>query len=213
MRMIANTSCDLGVAKPRVLTVFHLLSWWKFLSVVHYLKNNGERSIPGNYHPISILPIISKIFESFVNNRISKYLGGITLFSHLPYGFSAFRSTADLPTVLSKCNYNSFDVGGETRAIALDISKAFDKVWHAGLLHKLRSYIVRSSVLSIVVSFLQDRPIKVVLDGQSSTSHGINASVPQGSVLGPTLFLVHIIDLPNGAIYADETTAHQHTNT
>ena len=70
----------------------------------------------------------------------SKYLEGTELFSDLQYGFRAFRSTAHLLTVLSERIYNSLDVGGETRAIALDISKAFDNVWHAGLLHKLKAY-------------------------------------------------------------------------
>ena len=64
-------------------------------------------------------------------------------------------------------------------AIALDILKAFDKIWHAGLLHKLKAYVVRDSILSIIESFLQDRAIKVVLDVQSSTPHDINTEVPQ----------------------------------
>ena len=83
---------------------------------------------------------MSKIFESFVNDRISKYLEATGLLSDLQYGFKAFRSTADLLTVLSKPIYNSLDVGGETSAIALDIFQAFDKVWHAGLLHMLDCY-------------------------------------------------------------------------
>mgnify|MGYP003323128865 FL=1 len=108
--------------------------------------------------------------------------------------------------------YNSLDAGGETRAIALDISKAFDKVWHAGLLHKLKAYGV-GSILCILESFLKERSLKVVLDGQSSPLFCINAGVPQGSVLGPTLFLVFINDLPDEVlsrigIYADDTTLY-----
>ena len=103
------------------------------------------------------------------------------------------------------------DACGETRAIALDISKAFDKVWHAGLLHKLKAYGVSGLFLDIIKSFLSDRKIRVLLDGQSSSSYSINAGVPQGSVLGPTLFLIFINDLPDNilsklAIYADDTT-------
>ena len=188
-------------------------SCWKSSSVVPAYKNDGERSDPGNYRPISLLPIISKIFESFINDSLIKHLNGTGLFSDLQYGFRAFRSTADLLTVLSERIYNSLDAGGETRAIALDISKAFDKVWHAGLLHKLKSYGVGGMILDIVDSFLRERALQVVLDGQSSTLYNINAGVPQGSVLGPTLFLVFINDLPEGAlskigIYADDTTVY-----
>ena len=87
------------------------------------------------------------------------------------------------------------DVGGETGAIALDISNAFDKVWYARLLDKLNAYGVRG-------------PINVVLDGQSSIPHDINAGILQGSLLGPTFFLMYINDLPDGVfsrigIYAD----------
>ena len=116
--------------------------------------------------------MISKIFESFVNGRIIK---GTGLFSDLQHGFRYFRSTADFLMV-----YNSLDVGNEARAIALDILKAFEKFWHVGLLHKLKTFSVRGSIISIVESLLQDPSIKVVLDGQSFTPHDINAGVPQG---------------------------------
>ena len=72
----------------------------------------------------------------------------------------------------------------ETRAIALDISKAFDKVWHAGLLDKLKTYGVSGHFLDIINYFLSDRKIRIVLDGHSSSSYSINAGVSQGSVLG-----------------------------
>ena len=106
-----------------------------FLPVVPVFKNNRERSDPGKYHPISLLLIISKIFASFFNDCLTNHLDITGLFSDLQYDFRAFRSTADILTVLSEHIYNSLDAGRETRAIALDISKAFDKVWHAGLLH------------------------------------------------------------------------------
>ena len=115
---------------------------WKFPYVVTAYKNDGERSDPANCRPISVLPITSEIIESFVNEWIGKYLEGTELFSALQYGFRAFRSTDDLLTVLTVRIYNSLDVGGEIKAIALDKSKAFDNVWNAALLHKLNAYSV-----------------------------------------------------------------------
>ena len=132
-------------------------SCWKSSSVVPVFKNDGERSDPGKYRPdpgmfrpTSLLPIISKIFESFFNDSLTKHLDITGLFSDLQYGCRAFRSIADILTVLSERIYNSLDAGGETRAIALDISKAFDKVYHSGLLHKLKSYDVVGPILSIL---------------------------------------------------------------
>ena len=98
-------------------------------------------------HPIIPLPIISKIFEYFINDSLTKHLDITGLFSDFQYGFHAFRSTADTLTVQRERIYNSLDAGGETGAIACYISKAFDTVWHAGFLHKLTAYGV----------FLQER--------------------------------------------------------
>ena len=131
-------------------------SCWKSLLVVSVFKNVGKRSDPGKYRPISLLPIVSKIFESPINDSLTKHLDITGLFSDLQYGFRAFRSTADILAVLSERIYNSLDAGGETRAIALDISKTFDKVWHAGLLHKLKAYGVVGPILNILKSFLQE---------------------------------------------------------
>ena len=69
--------------------------------------------------------------------------------------------------------------------MALDISNAFDKVWHAGLLHKLRSYGISGQIFGLISSFLSNRRLRVVLDGNSSQEYPVNAGVPQGSILGP----------------------------
>ena len=111
----------------------------------------------------------------------------------------------------------AFNRSGATRAIALDICKAFDRVWHTGLLHKLKSYGISGQIFGLISSFLSNRRLQVVLDGKSSQEYPVNARVPQGSILGPTLFLLYINDLPddvicNIAIYADDTTLYSKCN-
>ena len=121
------------------------------------------------------------------------------------------RSTVDVLTAVSDRITRAFNRSGATRAVALDISKAFGKVWHAGLLHKLKSYGISGQIFGLISSFLSNRQLRVVLDGKSSQEYPVNTGVPQGSIPGPILFLLYINDLPddvicNIAVYADDTT-------
>ena len=129
------------------------------------------------------------MFEKLVNNRIVDHLEKCGLFSDFQYGFRSSRSTADLLTVMSDRIAKTFNRSGATRAVALDISKAFDRVSHAGPLHKLKSYGISGQIFGLISSFLSNRRLQVVLDGKSSQEYPVNAGVPQGSILGPTLSL------------------------
>ena len=120
---------------------------------------------------------------------------------------------ADRLTVVSDRIARAFNRSRATRAVALDISKAFDRVWHAGLLHKLKSYGISGQIFGLIFSFLSNRRLRVVLDGKSSQEYPVNAGVPQGSILGATYFLRYIYGLPddvicNIAICADDTTLY-----
>ena len=100
-----------------------------------------------SYCSVSLLSVVSKIFEKLVNNRIFDHLEKCGLFSDFQYGFTSSRSTADLQTVASDRIAGDFNRSGTTRAVALDISKTFDRVWQAGLLHKLNFYEILGSSL------------------------------------------------------------------
>ena len=135
------------------------------------------------------------------------------LFSDFQYGFKSSQSTADLLTVVSDRITRAFNRSETPRAVALDISKAFNRVWHDGLLHKLKSYGISDQIFGLISSFLSNRGLQVVLGRKSPKEHPVNAGVPQGSILGPTLFLLYINDFPddvisNTAIYSDDTTLY-----
>ena len=110
-----------------------------------------------NYRPVSLLSVVSKVFKKLVNNRIVDQLERCGLFSDFQYGFRSSRSTADILTVVSDRITRAFNRSEATRAMALDISKAFDRVWHAGLLYRLTSYGFSGQVFGLISSFLTNR--------------------------------------------------------
>ena len=131
--------------------------------------------------------MVSKVFEKFVNNRIVDHLEKSGLFSDFQYGFRSYRSTVDLLTVVSDRIARAFNRSGATRAMPLDIPKAFGRV---GLLHKLKSYGISGQIFGLIFSFLNSGRLRVVLDGKSSQEYPVNVGVPQGCILGFTLFLL-----------------------
>ena len=120
--------------------------------------------------------------------------------------------TADLFTFVFDRIARAFNRSGATGAVAFDISKAFNRLWLAGL-HKLNSYGISGQIFALISSFLSDRQLQVVLHGKSTQKHPVNAEVPEGSILGATLFLLCMNDLPddvicNIAVYTHDTTLY-----
>ena len=120
--------------------------------------------------------MVNKVFEKLVNNRIAVLREKCDLFSDFQYGFRSSRSTADL--LVSDRIARTFSRSGATRAVALNISKAFNRVWHACLLYKLKSYVISGQIVGLISSFLSNRRLLVVLDGKSSQEYPVNARVP-----------------------------------
>ena len=146
--------------------------------MVPVFKNIGERSTAKNYCPVSLLSVVSKVFEKLVNNRIVDHLEKCGLFSDFQYGFRSSPSTAVLLTVISDRIARAFNRSGAIRAVVIDLSKAFGRVWHTGLLHELKSSGISGQIFGLISSFHSNKRLLVVLDGKSSQKYPVNAGVP-----------------------------------
>ena len=185
---------------------------WKKGNVVPVYKK-GDKSIPKNYRPVSLLPIFSKLFEKCIYDTLYGYFESNDLFSSCQSGFRKGDSCVSQLLSITHNIFKGFDANPtlDTRGVFLDISKAFDRVWHNGLIFKLSSYGVSGSLLSLLCDFLSGRVQRVTLNGRNSLWERIQAGVPQGSILGPLLFLIFINDLPRDIesvlkIFADDSS-------
>ena len=188
-------------------------SSWKH-ALVQPVPKKGDRSNPSNYRPIALTSAVAKVFETLLNSHFIKHLESNNLLSDHQYGFRKARSTGDLLSYLTHTWSSSLRDFGESFVIALDISKAFDRVWHKALLAKLPAYGFTPSFCKLISSFLSDRFISVVVDGATSASFPVSSGVPQGSVLSPTLFLLFINDLLHATAsdvhsFADDSNLHK----
>ena len=185
---------------------------WKCANVVPVHKKN-EKNVKSNYRPISLLPIFGKILEKLMYDSLYSHFVSCDLLNPNQSGFRPGDSTVNQLISITHAIFKAFDCNPplDVRSVYLDISKAFDRVWHDGLIYKLKRCGVSGQLLTLIESFLKDRKQRTVLNGQCSNWGNILAGVPQGSILGPLFFLVYVNDLTadlkcSVKLFADDTS-------
>ena len=176
------------------------------------IQKKGDKQTLRNYRPVSLLLICSKILERLLYNEMCSFFLDKGLISANQSSFKPGDSCINQLLSITHDFYKSFDDGYEVRDVFLDISKAFDKVRHNALIFKLQENAISGNLLNVLKQFLTNRKQRVVLNGKSSSwTNNFKAGVPQGSNIGPLLFLIYINDLADGLssntkLLADDTS-------
>ena len=194
------------------LSVGKFPSDWKCANVTPVFKKDSPSDYR-NYRPISLISVIGKVMERCVFKHIHNYLIANQIITPNQSGFTQGDSAINQLLNITNEFGKALDDGKEIRVIFCDISKAFDRVWHKGLLRKLEAIGIKGSVLAWVKNYLSDRKQRVVINSVSSEWGNIMAGVPQGSILGPLLFLIFINDIISDIqstikLFADDTSLY-----
>ena len=189
---------------------------WKKANISAIYKK-GKKSLPNNYRPVSLTAIVCKIMESIIRDAVIKHMKTNNLFSDKQFGFLSGRSCMlQLLKVLDIWT-QILDQGGTIENIYCDFMKAFDKVPHRRLVYKIERYGINGNILGWMENFLSNRTQEMIINSSKSKPANVTSGIPQGSVLGPILFVLYINDLPDEVdketfifLFADDTKAFRH---
>ena len=182
------------------------------IAKVSAIFKSGDKEDINNYRPISVIPTLARVFKRLIYNQIYDYLTVNNLLNPKQYGFRSLHSTA--LALSESTNHWLLDMGNGkmNSVIFLDIKKAFDTVSHDILLHKMKVYGISGPELEFFNSYLRNRVQCCNINGCTSDVRKTSCGVPQGSILGPLLFLIYMNDLPdsvenaNITMFADDTS-------
>lgn len=203
----------LSILFNSLLKIGHFPTEWKKAAVIMIKKPGKDNTNPNSYRPISLLSSVSKIFEKIIYTRLINHLDAIEAIPHHQFGFKPKHSTTQQLLRLTEYINNGFEKKFHTGAAFLDIAQAFDRVWHQGLLYKLKTLNTHSAIFNIIKSFLSDRCFSVRINDTNSGTKKITAGVPQGSKISPLLFNLYIADFPTTSntevsLYADDSVVY-----
>lgn len=191
------------------IKLMHVPDIWKVAEIIMIPKPGKPPNEVKSYRPISLLPIISKLFEILIQKRLQVYIKRFNVIPSHQFGFRKAHSTIDQIHRITNEIERVFERNEVCSTVFLDVAQAFDKVWHKGLIYKLNKFLPNSYV-QLLTSYLTKRVFRVKHGNEFSKLKDIYAGVPQGSILGPLLYLIYTSDLPvmgniKVATFADDT--------
>ena len=212
-------NCSLEIATPlrrifqATLEQGRLPTDWKRANVTPIFKK-GLRTEASNYRPVSLTSQTCKVMEKIINKKLQEHIMNNELLCHNQHGFTKGRSClTNLLTAMENWT-REIDDKNDVDVIYLDFAKAFDSVPHKRLLRKLEGYGITGKVLAWIKDFLQGRKQRVIYNDETSDWEQVLSGVPQGSVLGPTLFILYVMDIPDDIkstvdMFADDTKIYR----